>query len=574
MATIPPIHKRLEDADRRGDLLPVLLSFEKQIRKMDIGPVLCELHNTRRISLVSDHNLAAVESLDNNEFWSVLHVIDQAIPELDCSFRDVLRLVHTLVTKAGSDGAAGMPNISLAKWCKANPEKAKLIVEGAMSLDKDCLSYCIFAVKGLRSIELAFELVGHSDKVVVAAGLRSLGMLELGSEEVAKRVIDECCKAIATESDKEVRSSAIETAFRTWEQSGLLEAYRQEEFIVAIINANEGDELVRLVASLFYHPKGFLAESIDMILEALTGEIANPQASLHWLDNAMHSEVIGWNVTRVIEVFTAQIPKLEVSIGPSHFNNFCQLILEDSGNAAQLFSGWLVSGQFDLCRFLADMLGECGEKNKVVEISRSRLPNDLTDQLFLARKCVGFLWHHEVTAASILLSIVKNGRTMARKEAEELLYSPLLLCYSGALRSFLDEQRENPSKRISGCIERLQKRHDNYLLGLKTTEHLVEFCPTIEQRRAAAIKDREFNNEIQKQAHEKSVFFNLASRQTLLYGKKSFSLIHGRDGSKVPRVMPLSEFSFSAELPRLSTLNPVGFNEMITLFRAERKAAQ
>ena len=535
--------------------------------------MLRELHNSGKISLVSDDNLDAVEALARNDFWSVTHLLDQAIPELDCSYRDVLRLVHTLVSKVGSDGVAGMLNMSLVKWCKANPEKAKLIVEGAKSLDKLCLSHCVFAIQGLGSVELAFELIGHSDKVVVAVGLRSLGRLEMDSEAIAKRVIDECCEAIAFGKDQDVKFSAIETAFKTWEKLGPSEPYRQKEFLEAIINAKDGDELVQLSAALFHHSKGLVTESVDQILEALAGEVSNPQATLHCLDHALHSKSKSWDLTRVIDVLAVQIPKLENSIGPSQLYNFCQWIWEDPDNAAQLFSNWLAIGQFDLCKFLADMVGEGGKKNTIVEISKANLPNDLNDQIFMARKCVGFLWFHEVTAASILLSIVKNGKKSAREKAEELLYDPLLLSYSGNLRSFLEEQVKNPSKRISDCIQRLIKSHDTYLAGLKQTEHLVEFFPTIEQRRATAMKDRERNKDIQKEAHERSVFSQFVAHQTLLYGKKSFSLIHGEGGKKVPNVTPLSEFSYRAEFPMLSVVDPVGFNEMLTIFRVERKVS-
>lgn len=570
----PSLHERLEDADRRGGLIPFLLLLDKGIRNREVAPALSELNNSGKVSLTSEHNLNALQSLDRNEFWSVVHIFNQMIPELDCSFGDVLRLVHTLVCKAGNDGAAGKPNISLVKWCKANPDKAQLIVEGAMSLDQLCLSHCVFAIQGLGNIELAFELVGHSDKVVVAAGLRSLGMLDLGSEESARRAVDQCCQAISNENDRDVRASAIEAAFCAWERSSSLGSYRQQEFVGAIVNANVGGELVQLVANLLSHPKGVSAESIDIILEALTGDISNPQASLHWLDAALHSKDIDWSLTRIIDIFTAQIPKLEGSIGPIQLANFCQWIWDDPENAAQLFSKWLISGQLELCRFLAGMVDECGEKSMVVELSRANLPNDLNDQVFLARKCVGFLCHNPVTAVSILLSIVKHGKMMARDEAEELIYDPLLLCYSVSLRSFLGEQGKNPSKRISSCIERLLKRHDDYLEGLKKAEHLVELRPTIEQRRAAAIKDREFNKDIQKQAYERSVLVYSTSHKTLLYGRQSFFLVHGDDGSKVPKVMPLSESTFGAELPRLHILNPVGFREMTTLLRIEPKIMQ
>ncbi|AXY40866.1 hypothetical protein [Halomonas sp. JS92-SW72] len=574
MKSLPPIHKALEEADLRGELIPYVLSLESLAGRLECGPVLCELHNAGKISLVSDDNLAAIEALGHNDFWSVVHSLDQAIPELDCSYQDVLRFVQTLVDKAGSDGAAGMPNQSLVKWCKVNPEKAKQIVSEAKYLDKICLSHCVFAIQGLGDAELAFELLGHSDKVVVAAGLRSLGRLEMGSGTIAKRVIDECCEAIATGKDPYLRSSAIETAFKTWEKIGPLEPYTQKEFLKAITSEKEGDELVQLSASLFYYQKGLVDESINQILEALVGEISNPQATLHWLDHAIHSKDERWSLTKIIDVLAAQIPKLDNPIESRQLYNFCQWIWEDPDNASQLFSSWIVSGQFSLCKFLVDMVGEGGKKNTLVEISKPDLPNDSDNQIFMARKCVGFLWLHEVTAASILLSIVKNGKKAARAAAEDLLFDPLLLSYGGDLRSFLEGQAQNPSKRISDCVRRLLKSHDAYIAGLKKVEHLVEFFPTIEQRRAAVVKDRERNKDIQKQAHERSIFSQLVTHQTLLYGKKSFSIIHGGDGKKIPSVTSLSEFSYSTEFPRLSVVDPVGFNQALTIFRIERKVSQ
>lgn len=574
MKSLPPIHKLLEDADRRGELLPCLLSHESRIHRKEYGSLLCQLHNSGKISLVSDNNLAAIELLAHNDFWLVIHSLDQAIPELECSYRDVLRLVHTLVSKAGSDGAAGMPNESLVKWCKANPEEAQLIFEEAKSLDTLCLSHCVFAIQGLRSTKLAFELLEHTDKGVAAVGLRALGRLDIDEEAVAKRVIDECCRVVEMDYGQDARSSAIETAFKIWEKLGPSEPYRQNELLEAVINANEGDELVQMSAALFYHLKGLAAESIGQILVALAGETSNPQATLHWLDHALHSNEQNFDLDKVIDILTAQIPKLMYSIKPNNLYNFCQWIWGDSDNSAQLFSRWLTRGQFELCEFLASMTGENGKNNTIIDIPRAILPNELADQIFMARKCVGFLWFHEVTAASILLSIVKNGKKEAREEAEKLLYNPLLLSYSGDLRDFLEEQAKNPSRRISGCIGRLIKHHDAYLAGLQQTEHLVEFLPTIAQRRAAAMKDRERNKGIHEQAHKNSILSQLFSRQTLLYGKKTFSVIHGEGGKKTPSIMPLSEFSYSAELPRLSVIDPVGFNEMLMVFRIEQKVSR
>lgn len=568
------VREALKEAYSRGEFISFFLSLESHMRRLEGGQILCELHNAEKISLTSSASLAAIKALSSTNFWSIVHSFNQAIPALNCSHREVLKLVQTLVDKAGSDGAAGVPYLSLVSWCKANPEKAKQIITEAKALDSLCLSHCAFAIQGLESTELAFELLEHADQVIVTAGLNALGRLQMDSLLIAKRVINECYEVIATIEDQAIRSAAIETAFKTWEKAELAEHHLQSEFIKAVIERNNADELTQLAATLFYYQKGLTTESIEQILVALTGNISNPKAALHWLDSALYAKDQRWSLTKVIDVLTVQIPKLDDLPKQEQFHGFCQWIFEDYLNLSQLFSRWLVSGQFSLCELLVSILEGSGKKNILVELAKSDLPSNAIDQIFMARKCVGFLWIHEVTAASILLSIVKNGQKRAQEEAENLLLNPLLLSYGGDLRTFLEGQASNKSKRVSSCVQRLITKHNNYIEGIKQAEHLVEFLPSIEQRRAVAMKDRERNKVIAKQADEQSIITKLATRKMLLYGNKSFFIVHGVDGGEKPSITPLSQFSYSTELPRLSVVDAVGFDQMLKFFRVERKASQ
>jgi hypothetical protein len=85
------------------------------------------------------------------------------------------------------------------------------------------------------------------------------------------------------------------------------------------------------------------------------------------------------------------------------------------------------------------------------------------------------------------------------------------------------------------------------------------------------MKDRDRNRDIQKRAHEQSIFASMMTHQTLLYGRKSFSIIHGAEGKKHPNISALSEISHTVELPRLMIMDPVGFNARITFFRAMKR---
>ena len=243
MKDLTAIKKALADADQGGELIDFIFSLESRVRRLECGQILCEMHNQGQLSLVAGRNLTAIAQLEHNNFWVVLHPLVQSISGMQCSYREILEFVDTLVKKAGSDGAAGMPNQSLVEWSSANPEKAKQIVSGAMSLDQLCLAHCVFAIQGLGDPTIAYELLDHSDKAVVAVGLRSLGRLEMKGLADKKRLMDECFKALSEETDQDVRSSAIETAFKTWENMGQSQSYLQADIISAVVSTNEETEV-------------------------------------------------------------------------------------------------------------------------------------------------------------------------------------------------------------------------------------------------------------------------------------------------------------------------------------------
>jgi len=563
----------LIDAEQQGCLLQALVSEELRTQSIELGDILCELHNAGLVKLASDQNLSEIEALEHNDFWIVFHPLEKAIPNLNCDHHDVLKLIHTLVQKAGSDLAAGVPNLALSTWSKNNPDKARQIIDGIKRLDDLCLAHGVFAVVGLGDEAQAVDLVRHDNATVSGIGLRAIGRMENLSARAIKEGVDYAFGVLETETEFDLRVAAIEAAFRLWEKLGPSESYRQREFIEAIGKRGDANELSVLSAMLFYHDKGLPKESIDQVLGLLETLPSNSAATLSNLDHAIKENDDRWDFRRVARVFSTCIPRLDGRARKKDYYSFAKWVWGTPDHSSYLFADWLCEGELSLCSFLVELLEVCA-KEAEVWIQKPHLPPDNNDQIFMARKCVGFLWHREVTAASILLSIVKYGQTKARAEAEDILFDPLLLSYGGDLRVFIESQCSSASKRISECAKRLISKHDAHNAGLETTRNLVELLPSIERRRAVAMKDRERNRDIQKKAHEMSVFADLVTHQTLLYGRKNFSIIHGAEGEKHPSISPLSEFSHSVELPRLMVIDPVGFNARITFFRAmKRKSA-
>ena len=405
---------------------------------------------------------------------------------------------------------------------------------------------------------------------VRAIGHRALGRIEQVEDTTRKSGLENSLNVLSTEEDSDLRTAAMEAAFRIWEKVDPKEGYLQKEILSQIAKHGDTDrELIVLSGLVFFHGNGLIDASISQILDRLRDSQIEPAHVLSNLDKAIRVGDQRWKFDKVASVFAALFQQIQNSPEPQNYYGFSQLARSNSRNMAYLFSNWLFDGSSTLCAFLTGILSD-RDKGTLVKLPKDLLPSEVFQQIFLMRKCVGYLWHHEVTAASFLLSFVKNGKPEARDAAETLLFNPMLLCYGGDLRTFLETQITNKSKRVTDCVQRLLKKHDHYISGLEKTGELVELRPTLEQRRYAALKDMERNKDIQKQAQEKSVFANLVTRQTLLYGKKSFSLVHGAKGATSPHISSLSEISYSMELPRLMVVDPVGFNEMLTIFRAER----
>jgi hypothetical protein len=263
-------------------------------------------------------------------------------------------------------------------------------------------------------------------------------------------------------------------------------------------------------------------------------------------------------------------PRLEKPVTSKQFHNFCEWVWEEPANASYLFARWLNSGDFALCSFLAEMLSG-SDKGAAVSLFQKDLPPEAVDQVFLARKCIGFLWLHEITAASVLFSLVEHGHPDIVVQVENLLWEPLFLSYSSKLKPFIEKKTTSVNEAVAETAKSLIDRHAAYIKGLEQAQELSELEPSNEARRAALIKDHQRNTEIQKQARKMSVFADMLHSVTMLYGRKSFTMITGADGQKYPSISPLSEHSYSFEFPRLSVVDPFNFKALITVCKVEQR---
>ncbi|MEC8629232.1 MAG: hypothetical protein VXY73_03985 [Pseudomonadota bacterium] len=558
------------DGDAAGRLLSTILELECKDTKRDLGSFLAKLHNSGEIALLSDANLEAIRRLEHNDFWMVFGDLSDAIQHVTDEYPAVQRFAECLVEKAGNNGASNTPFVSFVRWCEKHPSKAREIILGAKDGQEDCQRSCVFALQGLNDFGCLVDFVGDGRAEIRSIGFRALGRLKNMKTQDDQTGIDACLSEIQNPSSEDARNAAIEAVFRIWDNDATEEKYRQDEVMKSLLDKPTDEDLVRLCAMLFYHKNASTDKTISAILSGSQGISSGFEAASHWIESALTWKDDRWSFKQVVAFMEAMVPRFEQPAKSKQFHSFIEWVFVEPANASYLFARWLNSGDFSLCSFLAEMISG-GDKGAALPLLPQDLPHEAVDQVFLARKCIGFLWLHEITAASILLSLVEHGHPNAVPEVEGLLWEPLLLSYSSELRPYLEQKASSASPTVAKAAQDLIARHKAYIEGLKNAEELNELEPSNEARRAAAIKDHQRNTDIQKQARKMSVFASLVHNATMLYGRKSFTMITGADGQQFPSISPLSEHSYSFEFPRLSVVDPVGFNALLVICRVEQR---
>ena len=236
---------------------------------------------------------------------------------------------------------------------------------------------------------------------------------------------------------------------------------------------------------------------------------------------------------------------------------------------ARVATRWLLDGDPRVCSALAAHVSESNRTSPCIAVRPEDLPSDEKDQIFVCRKAVGHLFLAPMTAAAWIVAVLRK-RGDAADEAAELLFNPLLLNYSGALRDWLEgllkeEARGNDSIRVA--LSRAQEVLD----GIDAAREVVEFEPSSFRRALFGFQEAEKMDRALRAAQKNSILAQLCTTQTLLYGDRSSFGIRDGDGVRRPQTVNMKETSIRRELAKGLVFDPVGTEALIETFRYERR---
>lgn len=163
-----------------------------------------------------------------------------------------------------------------------------------------------------------------------------------------------------------------------------------------------------------------------------------------------------------------------------------------------------------------------------------------------------------VTAASVVVSVLKLGNAEYHEAIEELLFDPLLVSYGGNLRDYLQSALDAVGATCAHPIKNALTRREELMDSYDGLERLVELQPSEEHRQIERLRWQEQMQQGMKQAQSESVFLSLVSKQYLLYGSSSASYFESPNGNLEMSEMQMGEHSITMEYPRLDSVDPIG----------------
>lgn len=564
-----------------GTLPSLFVERLRRHRRDELGDAfratLTELHNSGTIDVLEPAQNIASLPIDQHQFFTVMHVYSDLIPGLEAEVPTMLAAVKALTARAGDDGASGMPNGALRTWAEQG-DRAKAMLAAVDPAAPEDSAYVFIGLQALARSDptdaltraLAY-LEGPHAPSRSAAG-KAIGTFPLATTEARETAVAALTAAAPTADDNSL--GHILTAICEITRAHPEIAPQAASLINASI-AQVGDQAIhQLSLELMFHGEELgpeIVESLTAIMHkvpmASQGTLTNIDAAASKLINHKRLDEALALVSPLIAAHDA-LTSMETLDGTSF-----ALRQLPPGHLAQVVMGWLLSAERNLGAATMALAGDHhGGAPLIVDIGDTALALDDADRILLAHRAVGWLFIHSITAASLLLGLLKGASEVATHAILDILFDPLLINYSGELAEWLTERAKTAAEPEQAAIANLLTRLEAYIGGLRKAGRIKELRPSERERLIEQHRHHRSMQEAHNAAEKKSVFLSIVSRSVLLYGNRSISYFKGPDGTTQRNEMKLHTYSHSIESPRLDILEPFDLDYTLRVFRAMRKA--
>lgn len=551
-----------------GLLAQIKDSYVKEIRAEEkvLNDALSELHNTSKIDLVE-----IVGNLDRSskghDFFTILQAFENTLPSLNANVEDVLHCLVHLTQQAGRDLAIGGIYRAFEDFCRVEAHRPGDSVRFILA-QRELGAYAPF----LSSSILAYDSDSVTEAIRTTGSLlvnenetvRSQAYFTLGRLSISEPQVGVIWGLLSRNCISERDSACCASLLRATLQFGAAFPSYWSEIEELLISFVEGaaPEVLYAISEIVAFQRIALPESV---LHLLIKQLANVSPEHKGIiDNIDHLLV------KLVEkeAFLLAIELLEsilaVGVELPLLDYFSRELLSKHRELLNhIITKWFLSGEPSLCHGVLNLLHDVTGKDIELKAEMALL-DDEVKQVFVSHKAVGWLFTRPIAAASFILSIYETASSTTCKDLEQVLYNPLLLSYPGELKRFFQSSIDEGIQ--EHLCERLLEKLQDYHSDLEKVSELKELMAPSENVSAYW---KEFNRDMQvanEEASKASIFRQLISTQSLLYGNSSIYYVHQGNGDRLRQEMQMHSFSHSTEMPRLNVLDPELLDYMLCVY--------
>ena len=575
-----PTRNDILAASSEGGLLAYLFNIAegyRLYRETKFLAAVAEIVGSGERTLFSEKDWEFLDGISGPAFFPGMVLLCELIPLLDVGHRELMRLVKKLVDLGGEDLFANQPNAAFRKWCSGNPERAKAVTKDAEAGDDLAMNHLCFALEAQAETAdaLRFLTKGATPKTQIHAAV-ALSRLELESDSAAI-VLPALLKVSIGTDDFSLKFNALSSSFAILEKNSELRMENVKLALKKAVSDTSREKLYGISDLLWRHGQILLDGEVRLIINALKSVDPEDVGILKKIDQATSALVDGGHFKALSSLITELIRRSEGKIGFKTFPSFRRkLVGADSRLLGKLAMSWLLEGNLHLCSNFAQQFSAVDGQSQAFELQLEDLPEDPEEQLFVCRKAVGFLFLSPVTAASVLVAILRHGSHQIVQDVLELLYDPLLISYGDNLWRYLEKIMEQCTKPGIKRIREVLNRKKKYLDSFGGIETLVELHPSEIHRQIEHVRHNRIMDQAREKAQKQSIFYDIVTKQHILYGKAVQSYdqnMEGPDGEPLSSKMKLEPHSVSTEIPQLHIFDPEGLQIRLMEFRLEKRTS-
>jgi hypothetical protein len=548
---------------RAGTLLRELHRPTDTAMQEELHSQLAALHNSQSIDLLALSASPEFRALDRRYSFTIQQVYRNVIPRLKATSPAMVELIRRIEEQIG--GAAILPRDALRVWIGQFQERAKEILEMARSdraFDREILAHSLIAI-GDEAVATSFIVSADPRR---QGAVSALGTIKPRSTEAADETLGTLVAIVVGDPDEDVRFTAIFAAFDLLAHRKT-PASRWISALIDAVTAKPSDTTrTALLNGLLRHADLFQSADVEAVLSLACDGDLTAERLFDMLRTTLYSLIGGAHHDQAIDRLTKLLAS---SGGAIPFDRF--EMLEHRLTTLErpvLFSiavRWFGTGDEALCETTSKLVGVIHDQQPF-DASLEGFGLTGSQMIVLCHKAVGYMPLAPIVAASFVVAAFRAGDRDAEPELVQLLFHALLINFRDTIADHL--KKISQADAAYGPVRAALKLYRRYEKDAEIKAPIKELQPSAYQR--AVVRQNHYisNREVRKQAERQSVFFGMVHRSTLLYGRKAITYARGAD--EPPTSMELKEVGSYIEMPRLQTIDPVGFAWLYHVYRRSR----